>query len=287
MTATTPAAAARLAVDGDVGVGRGVLGKAVRRQLRTGVEAEPAAPQKACAGHGPGEVMRCHIGLAEALARPEDQGGDETGHASIDVNDRAAGKIEHAGFGQETAAPDPVGHRRIDEERPQAHEPQHGRELHALGKGTGDQGRGDDGEGHLEHREDIFGNRARNAVDRYAVVHELAESAHEGIEWAAIGEGNRVSDDEPDHGHQCRDGEALHDGGQHVLAAHHAAIEQGQTGNGHHQHQSGGGQHPRRIAGRDRRLRFLCKRRQSLQRGQCGQRSRKAEFTYVHLLILQ
>src|SRR5215471_19167278 len=36
----------------------------------------------------------------------------------------------------------PVCDRRIDEDRPQADEPEHGRELHALGEGAGDQRRG-------------------------------------------------------------------------------------------------------------------------------------------------
>ena len=48
----------------------------------------------------------------------------------------------------------------------------------------------------------------------------------------------------PQHGDERHHGEALHHGGQHVLLAHQAAIEQRQPGAGHHQHQRGADQHP-------------------------------------------
>jgi hypothetical protein len=42
---------------------------------------------------------------------------------------------------------------------------------------------------------------------------------------------------------------AKHQYRQDVLAAYQAAVEQRQAGNGHEQHQCGGRQHPRRVAG--------------------------------------
>ena len=50
--------------------------------------------------------------------------------------------------------PDPMGDRRVDQDRPQHHEDQHRRELHPVDEGAHDQRRGDRGEGHLEHHED-------------------------------------------------------------------------------------------------------------------------------------
>src|SRR5262249_46853692 len=45
------------------------------------------------------------------------------------------------------------------------------------------------------------------------------------------------------------DREGLGEGGQHVLLAHHAAVEQGQAGQRHQQHQRRGNQHPGDVAG--------------------------------------
>ena len=153
---------------------------------------------------------------------------------------------------EEAAAPHPVGDRAVDEDRPQAHEPQHRRELHAVGEGAGDQRRGDDGEGHLEHHEDRLGNGARDGIDAHAGEEEARQAADIGVDPAAVGEGERVADDHPDHGHQAGDGEALHDGGEHVLLAHHAAVEQRQAGDRHEQDERGGGEHPGGVAGADR-----------------------------------
>ena len=43
--------------------------------------------------------------------------------------------------------------------------------------------------------------------------------------------------------------EALHDGGEHVLLAHHAAVEEGEAGDRHHQDERGRGEHPGGVAG--------------------------------------
>ena len=41
----------------------------------------------------------------------------------------------------------------------------------------------------------------------------------------------------------------MHHGGQHVFAAHEAAVEQDQAGGGHHEHKRGADEHPGIIAG--------------------------------------
>src|ERR1035437_1260909 len=49
-----------------------------------------------------------------------DQSGDQRGDARTDVDDRSAGEIDRAEVSQPAAlAPDPVGDRRVDEERPE------------------------------------------------------------------------------------------------------------------------------------------------------------------------
>ena len=111
---------------------------------------------------------------------------------------------------------------------------------------------------HHEHR---FGDRALAGVaDVHALQEEARHAADIGVHAAAVGEGERVADHHPQHGDEAGDGEALHDGGEHVLLAHHAAVEQRQARDGHHQHQSGGCQHPRRVAGAQRWCGWCCRR---------------------------
>jgi hypothetical protein len=43
--------------------------------------------------------------------------------------------------------------------------------------------------------------------------------------------------------------EALHHGAEHVLLAHDSAVEEGQSGAAHHQHQGGRDEHPGVVAG--------------------------------------
>ena len=64
-----------------------------------------------------------------SLALAEHEGAHKPGHTGVDVNDGAAGEIEHfhpcgvvPGSQEPVRAPDPVRNRRIDENRPQADE---------------------------------------------------------------------------------------------------------------------------------------------------------------------
>ena len=119
-----------------------------------------------------------------------------------------------------------------------------------------------------------------------AVQEQFIETADIGVH-TAFGEGERIADDHPEHRHEAGDGEALHDRGEHVLLAHHAAVEQAEARDGHHQHESGRGEHPggvagirltvgedrrfgRRIASRRRRSRRGCSGRSGSGRRRCG-----------------
>ena len=75
---------------------------------------------------------------------------------------------------------------------------------------------------------------------------QVSESPDPAVPVAA--EGQRVAVDGPDHAHQAHQEDALHHHAQHVLLAHQPAVEQGQSGAGHHQHQRRGGQHPGVVA---------------------------------------
>ena len=148
-----------------------------------------------------------------------------------------------------------MGDRRIHQREPDAHEYQHRGELHALGEGTDDQRRGNDGERHLEGDEHAFRHGAGEAVGRQATQECTPKSADERIEvgdacfHARRVERQAVAVDHPQDAHQAGDGEALHHDREDVLGTDHAAVEQRQAWNRHEQHQRSGCEHPCRIAG--------------------------------------
>jgi hypothetical protein len=68
------------------------------------------------------------------------------------------GIVAAGGVEESADTPDHVGHGAIDEQRPEGEEDGHGAELHALGKGAGDERRGDDGEHELVDHVGLLGN---------------------------------------------------------------------------------------------------------------------------------
>ena len=159
------------------------------------------------------------------------------------------GKRPPALLSKSAHAPDHVRHGAIDEQRPEREEDRHGAELHALGKGAGDQRRGDDGEHQLIDHERLLGNGGGVigiGSEANALQEEVLEAADKPV---AVAEGQRVADDGPENGDQAHHREALHHGAEDVLLAHQAAVEERQAGAGHQQNQGGGGQHPGVVAG--------------------------------------
>ncbi|MCY1287001.1 hypothetical protein D9M70_359840 [compost metagenome] len=240
---------------GDLGDQHGHAGGAIGGYRGTGVEAEPADPQHGGAHQGVAQVVRRHRRGRVALALAQHQAAHQAGDTGVDVHHGAAGEVQHAPVPHQgaVAAPHHVGDRRIDQGEPDGHEDQHGGEFHALGEGTDDQRRGDDGEGHLEGDEHAFREGRDQAVDTHAAEEDLGETAHEGAEvddallHAGGVEGETVAVDHPQYADQACDGEALHHHRENVLGPNHAAVEQCQAGNGHEQHQRGGGEHPSRV----------------------------------------
>ena len=114
---------------------------------------------------------------------------------------------------------------------------------------------GRDGREHqLEHREQH--ERDRDGVDRRgrladAVEHREVQVADQAHAVEVGPERQREADDDPDDAHERQPEEAVHDRGQDVLAAHEAAVEQGEAGQ-HDHDQRGRGQHPGGVAGVDR-----------------------------------
>ena len=271
-------------------------GSAVGRSSGTGVEAEPAHPQHGRTHQGVTQVVWRHWRGWETFTLAEDQARDQTGHTGVDVHHGTASEVQHAPVTQQRTrtAPDHVGNRCVDQGEPDAHEDQHRGELHTLGEGADDERRSDDGKGHLEGDEHRLREQRRRAGDAgrgHTRQEQLGQAAHKGVEvddacFHTRGvERHAVAVDEPQDGDQAGNGEALHHHGKNVLGAHHAAVEQGQAGNGHEQHQRGGCEHPRRVAGiEDWSRHFVCRHGQAWHYdGQQG--SEPCEFTQSHIVF--
>jgi len=141
-----------------------------------------------------------------------------------------------------------MGHRVIDQRRPQQAEDQEGLEADALHKRAGDQRRGDHRKHHLVSGEEQEGDGGgvvrvwrRSHAGQPQVAQAAHESAHIGAERQGEAEQNPLQADERHHD------EAEVQRGEHVLLAHHSAVEERQS-RGHHQHQRGGDQNPGGVA---------------------------------------
>ena len=141
-----------------------------------------------------------------------------------------------------------MSHRVVDEGRPEEREDEERAELHALGERADDEGRRDDREHHLEEHEQQVRDGGRVVgvgLDAHAVEAGPAQAADEA---AVVGaEGQAVAEQHPLDADDAQQDEALHHDGEHVLAAHQAAVEEGQPRR--HQHdQRRADQHPGGIA---------------------------------------
>jgi hypothetical protein len=73
-------------------------------------------------------------------------------------------------------------------------------------------------------------------------INSLPEAAHEGMKVCRAGDHPRfverqaIAEDAPQQRDECRDGETLHEHGQHVFRTHKAAVEQRQPGDHHEQY---------------------------------------------------
>ena len=163
--------------------------------------------------------------------RAHHQGRRERAHPGADVHHDAAGEVESAHLPEEAArAPDPVRHRVVDDGGPQHGEEQERAEPHALREGPDDERRGDDREHHLVDHEELVRDGGRVVgVGRqpHPVQPGPAQPADDapvvGPERQAVAERHPLQTDDRDE-HQ-----ALHHDGQHVLAPHQPAVEEGQT----------------------------------------------------------
>src|SRR5262249_48475677 len=101
----------------------------------------------------------------------------------------------------------------------------------------------------LVDHERLRGDRGRIVRIRLRAHTMQKEMVKASDEAAPRPEGKAVAHQGPDDGDHRHHGKALHHGGQHVLLADQAAVKQRESRSGHHQHESGAGQHPRVVGG--------------------------------------
>ena len=119
------------------------------------------------------------MSLLIVVALPNHKTHNKGRYTGIDVHHGATGKVERTHLLQEAASPNPVGHGKIGYDDPQNGEHHIALELYALGKGTEDKRRGNEGKHTLEHGErKLWYAGRRNAVDGYTLEESLVESAH-------------------------------------------------------------------------------------------------------------
>ena len=201
---------------------------AIGGECTAGVEAEPAHPQHRGAGHDHAWTMRWPKFVRKAAPAAQTFDDDDRGDAGRGMHHQPAGEIHHAHLSEPATAPNPVTHRRIDDDEPKTADEQHRREPHPLGIGADDQRRRDNRKGHLEHKEDAFRNIAGQRIDSDTRQKHFAKPANPLVCGAAIGKSEAVHAHHPEHRGEAGDCKAMHEHRQDVLRPHEAAIKQGQ-----------------------------------------------------------
>lgn len=231
-------------------------GDAVGGTCGASVESIPAHPEHAGSRHAEHHGMGGHWFTAMSPTFSEQNAENESGPSACHVYHDASGKIDGSDGGmldvqqpaeRSVLTPQQVSGWKVHHKHPKNTEEHDRREAHALCDGPDGQGGRDNCE-----RELIDGpNVVRGPVGvRTGVVPNVAEegmgeTAHQA---AALCETQTVSAGPPDHGHDARQSEALGENAEDVLFPDQSAVEKGEAGKGHEQHESGADHHPSVVA---------------------------------------
>ena len=179
--------------------------------------------------------------VAVTLPLAHHQGRGQGRDTGVDVDHRAPGEIQGPQVLEPAAVtPDPVGHRTVNQREPQNHEHQKRAELQALGKGAGDQGRGDNREHALIDHEGLMGNGLRISLKGFETHPGQTHPIQVADEVSHVrAEGQAVAVNSPQHADEPQEDKILHDRAQDIFAPHHAPIKQSQPRG--HEHDQGCG----------------------------------------------
>ena len=162
------------------------------------------------------------------------------------MDNKTAGKVESTEFGEEAAAPYPMGHGIIDEDCPQKDEYRKCSKFHAFGKRTRDECRRQCGKHALEGDKRQFRDCA--ALQHFQTDARQADFVEIADKAVYIGaKGHRIANKDKFNRDKSQYKETLHNRCEYVLAPHHAAIEEGKT-RCHDKDQSGADEYPCGIA---------------------------------------
>ena len=220
---------------------------AVRGQLATGVETEPAHPQERCADDRERQAVRGHGLLAEAAPLANEDRGGQSREAARHMDHEATREVDgaHAVGTDPAAAPDHVGEGAVDEQDPRHDEAEVSAEPHSLRERAEHQGGGDDREHALEHDEHVRGDGSGHRVGGDPGEPHHAQVADVVV---ALAEREAVADQHPQHADCACGDHALHQHRQDVLRANEATVEESEPRQGHEQHERGAREHPCRVA---------------------------------------
>ena len=217
-------------------------------QRTAGIEAKPSQPEHGSAKHHIGNVGRC-IAVFTLHAPPQKECACQCCHTRRGMHHNAARKVHYAPLAEQPlGVPCAVRQGAIDEQAKQNHEHEIGGELHPLGKGARNERRRNDGKLHLKQGKQCQrygGCQGCISFGSYALEHEEVEGVAYHAAYVAA-KTQTEADHDPHHAHHAHGDEALQYGGDHILLAHHAAVEEGKSRR-HHEHKNGGGNHPRHI----------------------------------------
>src|ERR1044071_1363993 len=156
------------------------------------------------------------------------------------MDDRAAGEIERAHFAHPSLnAPNPMGEGVINERGPEHDENKKRAKFYPLGKCAGDQRRSDHSEHHLVNHESSV--RYCSSVIRIGFRPDAVEAEPATVADPAADvrtESQAVSPERPLKADDGDNDETMHDGSKNIFAPDQAAVEEKQTRNRHHQHES-------------------------------------------------
>src|SRR5207342_358930 len=113
-------------------------------------------------------------------------------------------------------------------------------------KGPGDQRGGNDRKHHLIDHKSLMGNRGSIVGVRFRADSVQAQPVEISDDSTYVGsEGESITPEDPLNTDQGDNNKTLHKGAEDILPSDQAAVEKKETWNGHHQDQSGRGEHPR------------------------------------------